>query len=207
MFKIGAFYCPRESKRIFLWTCIPREFWIKVWAAWFQRASLIAIHSVCITCKSSVLRARRVPHGAFKEEMRDSLSPSPSLLSPPPPLLFGFHWKSFFFLCRFPSRAARPYTTCYLTPWSLHTKLVGAGKRPFSVFFFFWLTGSAPVCVCVSLCVSFSICIFPLLLPGKQQFLPALGNHDHSKGRQCTVESDSTARSGTDELSCHLLAY
>lgn len=90
--------------------------------------------------------------------MRDSLSPPLSLLSPPPPLLFGFHWKSFFFLCRFPSRAARPYTTCYLTPWSLHTKLVGAGKRPFSVFFFFDLL-VLHRCVCASLCV----CVFQYL--------------------------------------------
>lgn len=100
--------------------------------------------------------------------MRDSLSLS--LLSPPPPLLFGFHWKSF--LCRFPSRAARPYTTCYLTPWSLHTKLVGAGKRPFS-FFFFFLTYWFCTGVCVSVCVSFSICIFSLAPAGETTVSPS----------------------------------
>lgn len=42
------------------------------------------------------------------------------------------------------------------------------------------------------------------LLPGEQQFLPAVENHDHGEGSQCTVESGSTARPGTDELFSHL---
>lgn len=170
MFKIGAFYCPRESKRIFLWTCIPREFWIKVWAAWFQRASLIAIHSVCITCKSSVLRARRVPHGAFKEEMRDSLSPSPSLLSPPPPLLFGFHWKSFFFFAvSLPEqRVLIPLVISHLGHCTRSLWAPEKDRFPFSSFFDLLVLHR---CVCASLCVCLSVfAFFPCSCRGNNSF-------------------------------------
>lgn len=86
--------------------------------------------------------------------------------------------------------AVHPTTTYYFTP-SLQRQPTGAVNRPSS---------SSRDSPCIFLCYLH----FLFILPGKQQFLPAVGNHDHGEGRQCSAENGSSARTGTDELLSHL---